>query len=75
MGSKRILIVDNEDHIQNVLSRTFSAEGYDVSTASSGHEAMIKASKKQPSIVLLDYMMPIQDGLDVLEELKGKWRM
>jgi len=70
MPAKRILIVDDEPGVLNVLSRNFTGEGYDVSTASNGHEAMIKAIERQPNIVLLDYIMPLMDGLDVLGELK-----
>jgi DNA-binding response OmpR family regulator len=70
MGSKRILIVDDERDIVAVLSRNFIREGFDVFTASNGHEAMITAIEKRPGIVLLDYNLPSLDGLDVLKELK-----
>lgn len=70
MSAKRILIVDDEKEIVTTLSRNFAREGFDVFTASNGHEAMITATEKRPSIVLLDYSLPIVDGLDVLRELK-----
>ncbi|MFH0910198.1 MAG: response regulator, partial [Planctomycetota bacterium] len=70
MGAKRILIVDDERDIVTTLSRNFVRQGFDVFTASNGHEAMIIATEKRPSIVLLDYSLPILDGLDVLRELK-----
>lgn len=70
MSAKRILIVDDEADVLNILSRNFALEGYEVATASNGHEAMIKAVEKQPNVVLLDYMMPVIDGLDVLREIK-----
>lgn len=70
MGASRILIVDDEQDIVTTLSRNFVREGFDVFTASNGHEAMIIATEKRPSIVLLDYSLPILDGLDVLRELK-----
>jgi DNA-binding response OmpR family regulator len=70
MAAKRILIVDDDPDVLNVLSRNFALEGYDVTTACNGHEAMIKAVEKQPNVVLLDYMMPVLDGLDVLREIK-----
>lgn len=70
MAAKRILIVDDEPDVLNVLARNFALEKYNVSTACNGHEAMIKAADTQPNVVLLDYMMPMLDGLDVLQELK-----
>lgn len=70
MAAKRILIVDDEADVLNILSRNFAMEGYDVTTAANGHEAMIKALDRYPNLVLLDYSMPILDGLDVLVELK-----
>ena len=70
MGAKRLLIVDDERDIVTTLSRNFAREGFDIFTASNGHEAMIIATEKRPSIVLLDYNLPVLDGLDVLRELK-----
>lgn len=72
MGFKRILIVDDERDIVDALSRNFIREGFDVFTASDGHEAMIAAVEKRPPIVLLDYSLPIRDGLDLLKEMKGE---
>jgi len=70
MSAKRILIVDDDKDIVAVLSRNFAAEGFDVSAASNGHRAMISATERRPNIVLLDYSLPVGDGLDVLRELK-----
>jgi len=70
MAGKRILIVDDAPDVLEVLSRNFALQGYDVATACNGHEAMIKAAEKQPNVILLDYMMPAVDGLDVLREIK-----
>ena len=70
MSARSILIVDDELHILDILSQNFTEEGYEVSTARNGHEAMIKAVESHPQIVLLDYNMPILNGLDVLRELK-----
>lgn len=70
MSTRRILIVDDEESILDILSQNFTREGYEVFTARNGHEALIKATEKNPQIVLLDYMMPVLDGLDALKEFK-----
>lgn len=70
MSAKRLLIVDDEPDIVVTLSRNFAREGFEIFTAANGHEAMIIATEKRPSIVLLDYSLPVLDGLDVLRELK-----
>jgi DNA-binding response OmpR family regulator len=70
MSAKRLLIVDDERDIVTTLSRNFAREGFDIFTASNGHEAMITAIENRPGIVLLDYSLPVLDGLDVLRELK-----
>jgi len=72
MGAKRILIVDDDREILDALSRNFIRDGFDVFTAADGHEAMISALEKRPPIVLLDYNIPMRDGLDLLREIKGE---
>lgn len=61
---KRILIVDDEVDILELLKETFEAEGYIVFTADSGREA-IKKAEIQPDVILLDVNMPKFDGFEV----------
>ncbi len=64
-----ILIVDDQPGVRRFLYEAFNEEGYRVELASTGMEAINKASARPPSIVLLDIKMPGMTGLDTLEEL------
>lgn len=68
---KRILIIDDDIHIGNVLEETLSKEGYQIFRAYSGTEALFVLSKAKPDLVLLDLMLPGLNGEDVLPQIKG----
>jgi two-component system KDP operon response regulator KdpE len=68
---KRILIVDDEPGIGTVLRVEFSVSGYDVSTTTSGAEAIDLVRTQEPDIVLLDALMPDVSGIDVLKEVRA----
>jgi DNA-binding response OmpR family regulator len=65
----KIMVVDDDDGILNLLERFLLRLGYEVITATSGEEA-IKNLEKRPSIVLLDIMMPGMHGFKVLDKIK-----
>jgi DNA-binding NtrC family response regulator len=65
----RILVVDDEDSVRRVLERFLSSIGHDAIMASSGEEALEKI-QEEPAIVLLDYLMPEVNGIEVLEKIK-----
>ncbi len=67
---QKILIVDDEISILQSLSGILLDEGYGISLAESGEEAIEKAKKDQPDLILLDVWMPGTDGLTVLSEIK-----
>ncbi len=67
---QKILIVDDEASIRQSLNAILDDEGYAVVLASCGEEALDKAKKDQPDLILLDIWMPGTDGLTVLEEVK-----
>lgn len=69
--SKRILIVDDEKDIVDLLEFNLEAEGYKTSSARDGEEAIEKANKKLPDLILLDIMLPKKDGWEVLRELRA----
>ena len=69
---KRILIVDDEPHICELYRSDFEDEGYDVSVANSGEEALEEAEKNPPDLIILDIQMPGMDGIETLEKLIGK---
>lgn len=68
----KILVVDDEPDIVEMLTYNLIREGYDVSTAYNGEEAIIKAHKHKPHLILLDIMMPKLDGMQVCEQLRAK---
>lgn len=68
---KKILIIDDDIHIGNLLEETLSKEGYEVSRAYSGTEALLVLSQSKPDLVLLDLMLPGLNGEDVLPKIKG----
>lgn len=68
---KNILIIDDDIHIGNMLEETLSGEGYGVSRAYSGTEALYVLSGAKPDLVLLDLMLPGLNGEEVLPQIKG----
>ena len=66
----KILVVDDEPSILNLLTSYLKAEGYEVYTASDGLAALKAAKTYQPDIIILDLMLPGLDGLEVLSRLR-----
>jgi DNA-binding response OmpR family regulator len=71
---KKVLIVDDEDDILHFLELVLREKGYEVVTASGGEEALAQARSAPPDLVLLDIMMPLMDGWQVLRSLRGDER-
>lgn len=67
----RILVVDDELDIVEMLSYNLIREGYEVFTAFNGEEAITKAQQLKPNLILLDIMMPKLDGIQVCEQLRS----
>ena len=67
----RILLVDDEPDILEIVGYNLSLEGYQVFTAKNGVEAVSKAKKKQPHLVILDVMMPEMDGIEACEIMRN----
>jgi two-component system OmpR family response regulator len=68
----RLLVVDDEPDIVELLSASLKYHGYEVATAASGRQAMEEARRFRPDMILLDVMMPELDGFDVLRRLRGE---
>jgi len=68
---KTILIVDDEFAIVETLGEVVSLEGYGFAGAANGKEALAYLRTQRPDLVLLDYMMPVMDGLQALEALRA----
>ena len=68
---KHVLVVDDDLHVGNVVEELLAREGYLVSRAYSGTEALLSLGEKKPDLVLLDLMLPGLSGEDVLPRLRG----
>lgn len=68
---RRLLIVDDDPAIRLVLTINFEYEGYEVSIAGDGDEAIMVAKAVHPDIMILDVMMPCSDGFSVLRTLRS----
>jgi len=66
----KILLVDDEPDIVEFLSYNINKEGFEVYTATNGKEAIDKARKVNPHLILLDVMMPEMDGIETCEALR-----
>jgi DNA-binding response OmpR family regulator len=68
--AQKILVVDDEQNIRELASLYLEKEGFSVETAANGHEALARFAEVQPSMVILDVMMPGMTGFDVCRELR-----
>lgn len=68
--AEKILVVDDEWELRNLLTEFLTGEGYDVIQASNGEEALELAEKEEPQVILLDVKMPGIDGIEVCRRLK-----
>lgn len=69
--AKRILVADDEDDVKVVVQLFLESKGYEILTAYDGLDALDKARKEHPDLILLDLMMPVLDGFDVCKKLKA----
>jgi DNA-binding response OmpR family regulator len=74
MSKGRILVVEDDLDISQMLRLYFDSQGYEVLTVIRGGEALDVCRKKQPNVVVLDIMLPDMDGYDVCRELRGNLR-
>jgi two-component system alkaline phosphatase synthesis response regulator PhoP len=65
-----ILLVDDEPDILEIVGYNLSAEGYQIITASNGMEAVKKAKKEKPQLIVMDVMMPEMDGIEACEQIR-----
>lgn len=70
--SARVLVVDDEAHIRQVLSIKLRNAGHEVSTASDGEEAFEAARQEPPDLIITDFQMPYMSGLELCKALVGE---
>ena len=68
----KILVVDDEDDILDLLYDSLTERGFDVITANDGAAALVQIYRERPDVVLLDLLIPMVNGYDVLRELRSE---
>ena len=71
-NTKKVLIVDDEPDILEIVSYNLSKEGYEIYTAKDGNEAIEKAKLLRPDLIILDIMMPKKTGVEVCQILRSQ---
>jgi two-component system response regulator VicR len=71
---KKIMLVDDEPEILDIVSTRIKSWGYDVMTAIDGENALTLLEKQLPDLILLDVMMPGKDGYEICNEIKTNIR-
>ncbi|RLF43701.1 MAG: two-component system response regulator, partial [Thermoplasmata archaeon] len=69
--SKKIMVVDDEYEVADIVKKMLESEGFEVIIANSGEEALKKLEKERPDLILLDIMMPGMDGWETLKKIKS----
>jgi len=73
MSTANILIVNDKKDVRDALYETLQQEGYEISTAEDGHNALEQLRKKRFNVVLAKAQMPKMDGFELLSQIKNKW--
>jgi two-component system phosphate regulon response regulator PhoB len=71
-AATHVLLVEDEEALGATIKYNLEKEGYDVSLAVDGEEAMILAAEKQPDLVILDWMLPKAPGIEVCRRLRAR---
>lgn len=71
MRTARILVADDDPLLRALLVHRLTGDGYEVSVAGDGGEALAAVRDQQPDLIVLDAMMPVMDGFEVLRRLKS----
>lgn len=70
----KVLVVDDEKDVVEIVKKRLLEEGYDVATAYDGEEALLRVKEDNPDVILLDLLMPKLNGFEVLKEVREKFR-
>ena len=71
----KILVVDDEQPLVELLTTNLEREGYEVISANDGQTALELAERQKPDLILLDWMMPEPNGLEVCKQLRPKTKV
>jgi len=70
--AKKILVIEDEQSISDIIKFNLKKEGYEVETAYDGKDGLEKALSWEPSLILLDIMLPLMDGFEVCKKVREK---
>ena len=71
MTKKLVLVADDDPLLRSILEHKLARAGYEVAVAEDGRAALEAAQRLSPSVIVLDAMMPVLDGFEVLRRLKA----
>jgi DNA-binding response OmpR family regulator len=72
MGQERVLVVEDDEPIAELIRHTLARAGYRVTCFTSGEKLLVHAGSEPPDLVLLDLMLPGVDGLEICRLLRGE---
>ncbi len=70
----KVLIVDDEADVVRLLQFRFEKEGFEIATAGDGQTGLAMVESEMPDLVILDIMMPLMDGMEVLRQIRSRRR-
>jgi len=73
MQQGKLLIIDDEERLRNLMARILQLEGYDVATASTAREGLKKLQHEPVNVVLSDVKLPDINGIELTEQIKKNW--
>jgi DNA-binding NtrC family response regulator len=73
MNMKKIVVVDDEEHIRQLYQEELSAEGYEVLTIATGHGLLGKIRILHPDVLVLDIKLVDYDGLELLQQIRNQY--
>jgi DNA-binding response OmpR family regulator len=74
LKTEKIVVIEDEDDILEVIAYNLKREGYEVITSTSGEDGLDKIEKTAPQLVVLDLMLPEIDGLELCRKLKSEFQ-
>ena len=70
MDSKKVLIIEDEKSISDIIKFNLTKEGFEVETSYDGQDGLTKALSVEPNLILLDVMLPLMDGFQVCKKIR-----
>ena len=69
---KNIVLIEDDPHLTTLIKIKLEKEGYRISTAADGADAVNLIQQEKPDILLLDFELPSKNGLEILEEIRNR---